>query len=375
MVDNTVNYSADSFGKSTPFDTIYNFKDPYAPAFKYNTNFVLTDSSALNDADAEKIMNRQVYAEASKPGNLLNDPILNRARANDPSVQKLFYDPLIDGPNRKLLIESGSGRLYDNPENDPQVYKDYIEKKTDQRLYEEFLDRNVDNPNFKTEGNIFSDKFWLEDPMALIRGGNYYRIVPNQNMSKVEILNALTRFFVYLTILYILFARKIEFVYVPMIVLLLIIIVYYIQINDVRDMKREEFCRPSGCNPINFCQKPSEGNPFMNVTMADLMDNRDRPEGCVSTDKNIRQDIDKYFNNNLFKDVDDLFDRNTGQRQFYTTPSTTIPNDQDSYAKWLYKLPETCKENQSNCLKYEDIRYNRFNPNIDRMERVKEDIL
>lgn len=375
MVDNTVNYSANSFGKSIPFDTIYNFSDPYAPAFKYNTNFVLLDSPALNDADAEKIMNRQVYAEASKPGNLLNDPILNRARANDPSVQKLFYDPLIDGPNRKLLIEGGNGRLYDNFENDPKVYKDYIEKQTDNRLYEEFLDRNVDNPNFKTEGNIYSDKFWLDDPMVLIRNGNYYRVVPNQKMSKIEILNALTRFFVYLTILYVLFARRIEFIYVPIIIILLIIIMYYIQINDTRDMKREEFCRPSGCNPVNFCQRPTEGNPFMNVTMADLMDNRDRPEGCVATDKNIRQDIDKYFNNNLFKDVDDLFDRNTGQRQFYTTPITTIPNDQDSFAKWLYKLPETCKENQSNCLKYEDIRYNRFNPNIDRMERVKEDII
>jgi hypothetical protein len=73
--------------------------------------------------------------------------------------------------------------------------------------------------------------------------------------------------------------------------------------------------------------------------------------------------------------VDDLFNRNTSQRQFYTTPVTTIPNDQTGFARWLYKLPETCKENQSNCLKYEDIRFNRFNPNIDRMERIREDVI
>ena len=32
-------------------------------------------------------------------------------------------------------------------------------------------------------------------------------------------------------------------------------------------------------------------------------------------------------------------------RQFYTNPSTTIPNDQEAFAKWLYYNPEkTCKE-------------------------------
>ena len=92
------------------------------------------------------------------------------------------------------------------------------------------------------------------------------------------------------------------------------------------------------------------------------MDNRDRPAGCLSTDKEIKKEIDTQFNYNNFRDVDDLFVRGNSQRQFYTMPSTTIPNDQDGFAKWLYKLPETCKENQTNCLRYEDIRFNRFNP-------------
>ena len=58
------------------------------------------------------------------------------------------------------------------------------------------------------------------------------------------------------------------------------------------------------------------------------------------------------------QDVDDLFGRYNSQRQFYTMPSTTVPNDQKSFAEWLYKTPETCKEN-SLCLKYEDNRYNK----------------
>jgi len=60
-----------------------------------------------------------------------------------------------------------------------------------------------------------------------------------------------------------------------------------------------------------------------------------------------------------------LFNKNK-QRQFCTIPSTTIPNDQESFAHWLYASPETCKENQKNCLRYEDIRYSRSNPSIEK---------
>ena len=51
---------------------------------------------------------------------------------------------------------------------------------------------------------------------------------------------------------------------------------------------------------------------------------------------------------NLYKDVSDIFSKNNSQRQFYTTPVTTIPNDQGSFADWLYKTPPTCKENNGN---------------------------
>lgn len=36
-----------------------------------------------------------------------------------------------------------------------------------------------------------------------------------------------------------------------------------------------------------------------------------------------------------------------------------IKKDNISFAKWLYDSPQTCKENSSMCLPYQDIRYNR----------------
>ena len=46
--------------------------------------------------------------------------------------------------------------------------------------------------------------------------------------------------------------------------------------------------------------------------------------------------------------IRNIFSKNNSQRQFYTTPVTTIPNDQKSFANWLYKTPPTCKENNGN---------------------------
>ena len=52
------------------------------------------------------------------------------------------------------------------------------------------------------------------------------------------------------------------------------------------------------------------------------------------------------------------FGRNISSRQFYTNPSTTIPNDQESFAKWCYGDMPSCKDGQ-NCLRYEDLRQKR----------------
>jgi len=43
-------------------------------------------------------------------------------------------------------------------------------------------------------------------------------------------------------------------------------------------------------------------------------------------------------------------------------PWTSIVNDQDKFANWLYNNPATCKETQDACIgqNYEDLRSNRF---------------
>jgi len=50
------------------------------------------------------------------------------------------------------------------------------------------------------------------------------------------------------------------------------------------------------------------------------------------------------FSKGLFKDINSLYNNENSQREFYTTPNTSIPNKQGELANWLYKVPPTCKE-------------------------------
>jgi hypothetical protein len=91
--------------------------------------------------------------------------------------------------------------------------------------------------------------------------------------------------------------------------------------------------------------RPTAANPFMNVLLDELTYNPNRPraDGITTPSNNVV--LDDYFRVQWNSDPTDVFGRSQGQRQFYTTPSTSIPNDQTSYMNWLYLIPgKTCKE-------------------------------
>ncbi len=108
------------------------------------------------------------------------------------------------------------------------------------------------------------------------------------------------------------------------------------------------------------CRKPIINNPFMNPTLIDFNnDLTPNLAACNAFDEEIKNEIADKFNKNLFRNVDDLFEIKNSQRQFYTIPNTSVPNQQIEFAEWLWKQPETCKEDQSVCLRYEDLRFKR----------------
>jgi len=90
---------------------------------------------------------------------------------------------------------------------------------------------------------------------------------------------------------------------------------------------------------------PTSRNLFMNVLLDEIKYNPGRPEAAPVSNGEVKQTMDDYFRVQWFSDPTDVFGKNQSQRQFVTQPSTTVPNDQGSFANWLYKIPgKTCKE-------------------------------
>jgi hypothetical protein len=90
---------------------------------------------------------------------------------------------------------------------------------------------------------------------------------------------------------------------------------------------------------------PTAANPYMNVLVSEILDNPTKPlAASVDTPEMIRTLSDE-FQTRMYGDPDDVFQHNQNQRTWITQPSTSIPNDQESFQNWLFRVPgRTCKE-------------------------------
>jgi hypothetical protein len=199
--------------------------------------------------------------------------------------------------------------------------------------------------------NAAGDQIWYKDIDLLFRKDRLTEFFPTADQTLQERLNSLTRLGIYISVLLTLYHFDTNYLYIGLIVLGA---VYLIDSSHP-----EQFT--DDVDESGPCTAPTLDNPFMNPTMKDYLNVDesgkiiDRPPACDTNDPDIKKQIDDNFNNNLYRDIDDVFGKMNSQRQFYSVPSTTIPNKQDEFAKWLYKTPPTCKEDQ-NCLRYEDLR-------------------
>ena len=102
------------------------------------------------------------------------------------------------------------------------------------------------------------------------------------------------------------------------------------------------------------CRKPTAENPFTNIVFADYLDAGNIAEPCNVDNKDVQKSINQLYNSNIYRNIEDVFERENSQRVFYTVPVTTVPNKQTEFAEWLYKTGPTCKENSANCTYYEE---------------------
>jgi len=257
-------------------------------------------------------------------------------------------------------------------------------------------------------------KFWLEDPTILYKNNNYLKFFPTYEMSRIDQLNAITRLCLYYIILLVLLGKKNIYIGLPIFIIIFIIVIYLIYNNDYQgkyndfvnkklikqnknelindsknilevgqydsngklkfgrinnidiqantDRKAKDFVNYDFNELLEYekqaSRKPTKDNPFMNPAVTEFGKEL-IPTAANGDDEDIAEDMERHFNADLYRDMTDLFDIKNSQRVWYTLPVTSIPNDQEEFANWLYKTDDICKINQGACLRYEDLRFKR----------------
>jgi hypothetical protein len=191
--------------------------------------------------------------------------------------------------------------------------------------------------------------------MILFDKNRLIEFIPTKDMTISEQLNAITRFSLWFSIILLLYYKNPRILYIFIITA---IIIYIIALNIIKPIKiNTDLSTKIDINNNNeVCQMPTNNNPFMNILLTDYVDAPNRNVACKHEDEDVKKDVDKYFSHNLYKNLDDIWNNKNSQREFYTMPSSTIPNDRKSFMNWCWKTPYTCKENNENCNEIHDLR-------------------
>lgn len=175
---------------------------------------------------------------------------------------------------------------------------------------------------------------------------NDFRLIPDISMNFEEKLYTIIKILIFISIISVLLFNDIK---ILIFLLICSTILYLVYLQYLENLKNNiEYLNDNNIDIIynDKCIKPIKSNPFMNPTILEFQTNNNI-NNCSIDNKKIKNLMNSYFKSNVYKDVNDIYNRNISERQFYTVPSTTIPNDQDKFSKWLYSgnYNKTCKEN------------------------------
>lgn len=187
---------------------------------------------------------------------------------------------------------------------------------------------------------------WTEDPYLLMNRDYIFELWPTESMDHAQKINAMTRFIILLSLLGFMITKTYKFIAVG---ILAIFGVLYFQKEGftVRDFTGKVATVDKG----PFTQ-PTIRNPLMNVLLPEINGNPNRPQAqpySAPVEKNITDKVKegilkKDIDPRIFRGVANEMDLDFSMRQFYTNPSTTVPNKQGEFAEFCYGDMVSAKE-------------------------------
>jgi hypothetical protein len=178
-----------------------------------------------------------------------------------------------------------------------------------------------------------SEEIWYENLRAVFTKSSWTRFVPTPTMTTTEALNAVVRFATYFTILLFVATQNKNYILVLPIVLFLTYVLHMLFPNG---KKLESYMNSAKSEKYTM---PTSHNPFMNVLLTEIGDNPDRDDAAPLTNKQVRANVAKAFQqtSDIYMDTSDMFDQTQAMRTFHTLQSSKVPNDQDKFLEWLSK--------------------------------------
>jgi hypothetical protein len=220
--------------------------------------------------------------------------------------------------------------------------------------FSEFKDD--DNDSVTSNNSI---PFWGENPNILFSSLNEF--FPLENMSYSQKLNAVSRAVILFAFLMFVFTQNIRIVVVSFLTLGGIWVLYNYRKKGkegYKDKSPAETIMKGDIDSLHLFDEISSTNPLGNVLMTDYdmaSDKKPAPPSYTSDSqanimKQTKAMVDELhpeepqISKKLYQSLDDNLTLEQSLRPFYSNPSTTIPNDQSSFADFCYGSMVSCKE-------------------------------
>lgn len=208
------------------------------------------------------------------------------------------------------------------------------------------------------------DPFFMDDLGILLTPGRLIEFYPTSDQTIAERMNAIARLIIYVSVALSVYKSNASPARFGAVVLLGLIVIWRAQTLTTRGITNgpmggvaDKFgvLLTDQVRPVQLpCTMPTKENPFMNPLYGDPPN---KPPACRGP--GVQEMAANLLDQQLFEDVEDLYSRAQMQRQFYTLPSTTIPQEREKFADYLFRDYPNCKTNGGDCVPSTDLRLQR----------------
>jgi len=221
--------------------------------------------------------------------------------------------------------------------------------------------------------------FWSENPNVLLKPEYVTELFPSGDMSFSQKLNAITRLVLVVTVLVFAYSQEFRGILFGTISILAIYLVHYFHVtgksHSAADASKKEglavsfdektpnpaqvaMLSQNAPIPKDVFDDPTSSNPFSNVLLTDYTENPDKKPAPPAFNENVNVSIldqAKQFVRETNPDQPDIADKlfndlgeqlvfEQSMRPFYSTSSTSVPNDQQAFTDFCYGSMVSCKE-------------------------------